>query len=70
MHWLNLARPSSPAPCRVCVCSNTSEATEGNKNKYVAILTVLLIGSAVIPMVQYYWYVASLSLTCVLIYRL
>jgi hypothetical protein len=30
----------------------TIEATEGNKNKYVTILTVLLIGSAVIPMVR------------------
>lgn len=37
--------------------NHTAEATEGNKSKYVTILTVLLIGSAVIPMVQYYWYV-------------
>lgn len=35
----------------------TTEATEGNKGKYVTILTVLLLGSAIIPMVQYYWYV-------------
>lgn len=53
-----------------CVRLNTAEATEGNKNKYVAILTVLLIGSAVIPMVQYYWYGASLSWICGLTDRL
>jgi hypothetical protein len=43
-----LTQPHSP---------HTTEATEGNKGKYVTILTVLLLGSAIIPMVQYYWYV-------------
>ncbi|KAM3571449.1 hypothetical protein VYU27_006525 [Nannochloropsis oceanica] len=35
----------------------TKEETGENKNKYVAILAVLLIGSCVIPMAQYFWYV-------------
>ncbi|EKU21656.1 hypothetical protein NGA_0347602 [Nannochloropsis gaditana CCMP526] len=35
----------------------TKDETAGNKNKYVAILAVLLVGSCVIPMAQYFWYV-------------
>lgn len=35
----------------------SKEETEQNRNKYVAVLGVLLLGSAVIPMAQYYWYV-------------
>lgn len=34
--------------------------TEENKTKYWAILGVLLAGSFIIPMVQYYWYVLTL----------
>eukprot|EP00607_Mallomonas_marina_P004649 CAMPEP_0182427178 /NCGR_PEP_ID=MMETSP1167-20130531/15246_1 /TAXON_ID=2988 /ORGANISM="Mallomonas Sp, Strain CCMP3275" /LENGTH=97 /DNA_ID=CAMNT_0024609193 /DNA_START=222 /DNA_END=515 /DNA_ORIENTATION=- len=37
----------------------TAEQTEDSKDKYWAILGVLLFGSFVIPMVQYYWYVAE-----------
>jgi hypothetical protein len=37
----------------------TAEETEDSKTKYWAILGVLLAGSFVIPMVQYYWYVAD-----------
>lgn len=35
----------------------SKEETGENRNKYVAVLGVLLLGSAVIPMAQYYWYV-------------
>merc|ERR1719231_1752122 len=31
--------------------------TKKGKNKYVAVLGVLLIGSFIIPMLQYFWYV-------------
>ena len=37
----------------------TAEETDDSKNKYWAILGVLIFGSFVIPMVQYYWYVAE-----------
>lgn len=37
----------------------TADETEDNKTKYWAILGVLLAGSFIIPMVQYYWYVAD-----------
>eukprot|EP01038_Epipyxis_sp_PR26KG_P016457 gene16457-22443_t len=37
----------------------TAEETDESKNKYWAILAVLIGGSFVIPMVQYYWYVAD-----------
>lgn len=37
----------------------TAEETDDSKTKYWAILGVLLFGSFVIPMVQYYWYVAE-----------
>mmetsp|Transcript_20335 Transcript_20335/g.27979 ORF Transcript_20335/g.27979 Transcript_20335/m.27979 type:complete len:148 (-) Transcript_20335:96-539(-) len=37
----------------------TAEETEEGKTKYWAILAVLVAGSFVIPMVQYYWYVAE-----------
>lgn len=37
----------------------TAEETDEGKNKYWAILAVLVAGSFVIPMVQYYWYVAE-----------
>lgn len=37
----------------------TAEETEDSKSKYWAILAVLLAGSFIIPMVQYYWYVAD-----------
>jgi len=31
--------------------------TKKNRNKYVGIFAVLLVGSFIIPMVQYFWYV-------------
>lgn len=37
----------------------TADETEDSKDKYWAILAVLLFGSFAIPMVQYYWYVAE-----------
>ena len=37
----------------------TAEQTDESKNKYWAIFAVLLFGSFVIPMAQYYWYVAD-----------
>lgn len=37
----------------------TAEETDDSKSKYWAILGVLTVGSFVIPMVQYYWYVAE-----------
>jgi hypothetical protein len=37
----------------------TAEETDDSKTKYWAILGVLLFGSFVIPMVQYYWYVGE-----------
>mmetsp|Transcript_8017 Transcript_8017/g.7166 ORF Transcript_8017/g.7166 Transcript_8017/m.7166 type:complete len:144 (+) Transcript_8017:134-565(+) len=37
----------------------TAEETDEGKTKYWAILGVLLAGSFIIPMVQYYWYVAD-----------
>eukprot|EP01036_Dinobryon_divergens_P022571 gene22570-30836_t len=37
----------------------TADETEEGKNKYWAILAVLVAGSFIIPMVQYYWYVAE-----------
>lgn len=33
------------------------EDTEAGRDKYVSVLTVLLAGSFVIPMVQYWWYI-------------
>ncbi|KAG5185673.1 hypothetical protein JKP88DRAFT_348235 [Tribonema minus] len=35
----------------------SKEATEKGKNKYNAVLLILLVGSFVIPMVQYWWYI-------------
>ena len=35
----------------------TAEETDNSKDKYWAILAVLLFGSFAIPMIQYYWYV-------------
>merc|ERR1712060_295431 len=35
----------------------TKEKTEEGRNKYVGVLAVLLIGSFIIPMAQYFWYV-------------
>jgi formate-dependent nitrite reductase membrane component NrfD len=35
----------------------TAKATAQGKNKYVGVLGVLLMGSFVIPMLQYFWYV-------------
>jgi len=35
----------------------TAEKTKAGKNKYVAVLGVFLVGSFVIPMLQYFWYV-------------
>eukprot|EP01039_Chlorochromonas_danica_P006559 gene6559-7237_t len=35
------------------------EETEENKNKYWTILAVLIAGSFIIPMVQYFWYIAE-----------
>ncbi|CAM9230607.1 unnamed protein product [Phaeothamnion confervicola] len=35
----------------------SKEATEKGKNKYSAVLGVLLVGSFIIPMVQYWWYI-------------
>merc|ERR1711871_1870061 len=35
----------------------SAKATKQGKNKYVAVLGVLLIGSSIIPMLQYFWYV-------------
>jgi hypothetical protein len=37
----------------------TAEETDESKTKYWAVLGVLLAGSFIIPMVQYYWYVAD-----------
>lgn len=37
----------------------TAEETEESKTKYWAILGVLIAGSFIIPMAQYYWYVAD-----------
>ncbi|KAJ1406430.1 hypothetical protein B484DRAFT_456826 [Ochromonadaceae sp. CCMP2298] len=37
----------------------TAEETDDSKNKYWTILAVLVGGSFIIPMVQYYWYVAE-----------
>lgn len=37
----------------------TADETDTSKNKYWTILAVLLAGSFIIPMVQYYWYVAE-----------
>jgi hypothetical protein len=37
----------------------TAEETDEGKGKYWAILAVLVAGSFIIPMVQYYWYVAE-----------
>ena len=37
----------------------TAEQTDEGKNKYWAIFAVLLFGSFVVPMAQYYWYVAD-----------
>ena len=37
----------------------TAEQTEESKNKYWTIFAVFLVGSFVIPMAQYYWYVAD-----------
>jgi hypothetical protein len=37
----------------------TADQTEENKTKYWALFGVLLAGSFIIPMVQYYWYVAE-----------
>ena len=37
----------------------TAEQTEEGKNKYWAIFAVLVFGSFVIPMAQYYWCVAE-----------
>lgn len=33
------------------------EDTEEGRDKYVSVLAVLLAGSFIIPMVQYWWYV-------------
>lgn len=33
------------------------EDTESGRDKYVSVLAVLLAGSFVIPMVQYWWYI-------------
>mmetsp|Transcript_46274 Transcript_46274/g.78758 ORF Transcript_46274/g.78758 Transcript_46274/m.78758 type:complete len:87 (+) Transcript_46274:316-576(+) len=35
----------------------TAKATAKGKSKYVGILGVLIIGSFIIPMAQYFWYV-------------
>uniref|UniRef100_A0A7S2CEE7 Uncharacterized protein n=1 Tax=Florenciella parvula TaxID=236787 RepID=A0A7S2CEE7_9STRA len=35
----------------------SAKATKKGKNKYVAVLGVLLVGSFLIPMLQYFWYV-------------
>ncbi len=37
----------------------TAEETDDKKNTYWALFAVLVVGSFVIPMVQYYWYVAE-----------
>lgn len=37
----------------------TAEETDEGKSKYWTLFAVLLAGSFVIPMVQYYWYVAE-----------
>jgi len=37
----------------------TAEETDDSKTKYWTILAVLTAGSFIIPMVQYYWYVAE-----------
>lgn len=35
----------------------TKEETESSRDKYVSVLSVLLAGSFIIPMVQYWWYI-------------
>ena len=35
----------------------TAKETAKGKNKYVGVLGVLIIGSFIIPMAQYFWYV-------------
>lgn len=35
----------------------SAKATAKGKNKYVGVLGVLIVGSFVIPMLQYFWYV-------------
>ncbi|KAJ8602560.1 hypothetical protein CTAYLR_008749 [Chrysophaeum taylorii] len=35
----------------------TKAQTKKNRNKYVGIFAVLLVGSFIIPMLQYFWYV-------------
>lgn len=35
----------------------TKEDTEAGRDKYVSVLVVLLAGSFIIPMVQYWWYI-------------
>ncbi|CAM9861611.1 unnamed protein product [Chrysoparadoxa australica] len=35
----------------------TQQQTEKGRSKYTSILGVLLVGSFVIPMVQYFWYI-------------
>mmetsp|Transcript_4013 Transcript_4013/g.5611 ORF Transcript_4013/g.5611 Transcript_4013/m.5611 type:complete len:145 (+) Transcript_4013:26-460(+) len=35
----------------------TKEATAKNQDKYTVVLAILLVGSFVIPMVQYWWYI-------------
>jgi hypothetical protein len=37
----------------------TAQETDDSKDKYWVILAVLVAGSFIIPMVQYYWYVAE-----------
>eukprot|EP00596_Hydrurales_sp_CCMP1899_P001580 CAMPEP_0119033148 /NCGR_PEP_ID=MMETSP1177-20130426/144_1 /TAXON_ID=2985 /ORGANISM="Ochromonas sp, Strain CCMP1899" /LENGTH=103 /DNA_ID=CAMNT_0006989645 /DNA_START=229 /DNA_END=540 /DNA_ORIENTATION=- len=37
----------------------TAEETDDGKTKYWAIFAVLVAGSFIIPMAQYYWYVAE-----------
>jgi hypothetical protein len=37
----------------------TAEETGESKSKYWTILAVLVAGSFIIPMVQYYWYIAE-----------
>ena len=35
----------------------SAKATAKGKNKYVGVLGVLIVGSFIIPMLQYFWYV-------------
>lgn len=60
MHVNSVVLGMTPHTKQVEMADSTfksKEETEVGRDKYVSVLAVLLAGSFVIPMVQYWWYI-------------